>query len=72
MTNRYTFDEIFKVIEPNRLSGPGVRTGILRHEGHPLQVVIVSSDPSGAHKQINTMNGRRVRVTIEIMDSPAD
>jgi hypothetical protein len=61
----YTFEGLFiaKALSKNDV----MMVGSLSREGHPLSIVFVSDDPTHVHKAIRTMDGRNIRVTVEIL-----
>ena len=65
----YTFEGLFEVKTASK--SDDMLVGSLSREGHPLSLVFVSQDKTLLHKAIRTMNGRKVRVTVEILDHPA-
>lgn len=68
MVRSYHFEGLFRT---KNIVSKDLMVGSLGRDDHPLSVVIVSTDPTGTHKAIKTLNGRNIRVTVEILNSPA-
>lgn len=68
MVRSYHFEGLFST---KNVVSKNLMVGSLGRDNHPLSVVLVSTDPTGKHKAIRTLNGRNIRVTVEILDSPA-
>lgn len=71
MVTKYVFEQEF-ILDNGRSDGGRSQMGDVTWspavgEDHPLFVRIMSWDETKVHKAIRTLNGRRVRVTIEVL-----